>query len=95
MATYTILARVTDAEQQNVQDWATIWGEIKNEIQQRDGEIVSAYAVLGDYDFQFTYEAADEEAAIKIAIAVERYGLDTRTHQMIEADRFGELVDDI
>jgi uncharacterized protein with GYD domain len=51
--------------------------------------------VLGDHDFQFTYEAPDEEAAMKIVVAIERYGLDTQTHQLVDVERMGELTDDI
>lgn len=94
MAKYAILADV-EGDLQNVQEWTKTWGEIKNEIQRFDGEIIDAYAVLGGYDFQFTCEVDDEETAMKIAIAIERYGLDTHTHQLIDVDRLGELVEDI
>lgn len=95
MPTYTALADVRESEFQNVHDLASIWGEIRNEIAQRDGELVDAYAVLGHYDFQLTYRASDEEAAMQIAFAIERYGLDTHTHQVIDVDRLGEFTEDI
>jgi uncharacterized protein with GYD domain len=95
MAKYTILADRVDGDTQNIQEWAKTWGEIENDVRELDGELHDAYAVLGDHDFQFTYEAANEEAAMKIAVAIERHGLDTRTHQLIEIDELGELVDDI
>ncbi len=95
MPTYAVLADVADGDLQNLQEWATTWGEIENEIERLDGTILDAYAVLGDHDLQFTYEAADEDAAIQIAVAIERFGLDTRTHQLIEVERVGELVEDI
>ena len=95
MPTYTVLADARESEFQNIQELAAIWGEIKAAIEELDGELIDAYAVLGDYDYQLTYEAPDEEAAMQIAFAIERYGLDTRTHQVIGVDRLGELVDDI
>jgi uncharacterized protein with GYD domain len=95
MVTYTTLADVTDENLQNVQEWAKTWGNINHEIERFDGEVHEAYAVLGDHDFQFTYEAPDEEAAMKIAVAIERYGLDTQTHQLVDVERMGELTDDI
>jgi len=95
MAKYTILADVVDSDLQNVHEWATTWGEIKNEIDRFGGEILGGYAILGEHDFQFTYEADDEEAAIKIAMAIERYGLDTQTYQVMDIDRLGQLAEDI
>jgi uncharacterized protein with GYD domain len=95
MTKYTILADVEEGNTQNLQEWVKTWGEIETDVQQLDGELLDAYAVLGDYDFQFTYEAADEETAMQIAVAIERYGLDTNTHQLIDVDRLGSLVEDI
>lgn len=95
MVKYTILADIAEGDFQNLQEWATTWGEIEEEIERFGGDILSAYAVLGDHDFQFTYEVPDEEAAVKVAVAIERYGLDTRTHQLVDVDRMGALVEDI
>ena len=95
METYTILADVDGGELQNVQEWAATWGEIEAEMERLDGELLDAAAVLGDHDFQFTYRAADAEAAMRIAVVVERYGLDTRTHRVIDVERLGELVEDL
>jgi uncharacterized protein with GYD domain len=95
MPKYTVFADVVDNDLQNVHEWATTWGEINNEIEEFGGEILGGYAILGDHDFQFIYEADDGEAAIKIAMAIERYGLDTETSQVIDIDRLGELAEDI
>ena len=95
MPTYTVLADVNEGQFQNVQELASIWGEIQGDIEERGGELLDAYAVLGEYDFQLTYRAPDEEAAMQIAFSIERHGLDTETHQVIDVDRLGELVDDI
>jgi uncharacterized protein with GYD domain len=95
MVTYTVLADARESEFQNMQELAAIWGEIRASIAELDGELIDAYAVLGDYDYQMTYEAPDEETAMQIAFVIERFGLDTHTHQVIEVDRLGELVEDI
>lgn len=95
MATYTIQASVVGEHVQNLQEWGETWGEIQQEIERLGGDIVQAYAVLGDYDFRFTFEADDEEAAMRIAVAVERFGLDTRTHQLVDIERLGDLVEDV
>lgn len=94
MPTYQIFADVVEGTAQNVQEWTTTWGEIRTELEDLDAEIVDSYAVLGDHDFQITYRVDDHETAIQAAIAVERHGLDTRTHQLVEIERMGELVED-
>lgn len=95
MVRYTTFADVTDENLQNLQEWAKTWGEIRHEFERFDGEVIDAYAVLGEHDFQITYEVPDEEAAMKISVAIERYGLDTQTHQLVGVERMGELTDDI
>lgn len=95
MATYTILADVRQSDLQNVQEWTKTWGEIKREIEAHGGEFLEAYAILGDHDFQFTYEADDPEDAMQIAVAIERYGLDTHTQQLIDIEKLADLVEDI
>jgi uncharacterized protein with GYD domain len=95
MGTYTALVEVEDSDVQNVQGFASIWGEIRNDVEMQGGEMVDAYAVLGEYDFLLLFEADDPEQAMQISIGVERYGLDTQTMEVIPVDRMGELVDDI
>lgn len=95
MVTYTVFADVDEREFQNTQELATVWADVESDISRFDGELESAYAVLGSYDFQFTYRVDDPESAMKIAFAIERHGLDTTTHQVAEVDRLGDLVEDI
>lgn len=95
MATYTILADVNEDEFQNPQELVAIWGEIREDIERLGGELLHSYALVGGYDFQLTFEVDDEDAAIQIAIAVERHGLDTHTMRALSIDRLGELVDDV
>lgn len=95
MGTFTILADVNEQEFQNPQELVTIWGSIREDIERLGGELVDSYALVGSYDFVLTFEVPEEDAALQIALAIERYGLDTRTMRAISIDRFGELVDDI
>lgn len=95
MVKYTVLADVRASEFQNVQELATIGGEIEREISDLGGELIDSFAILGSYDFQFTFEADGEEQAMQIVFAIERLGLDARTHQVVDTDRLGELTDEI
>ena len=95
MPTYTSLAKVRERDVQNVQDLASIWGELRTEIEDFDAELLDTYAVLGDYDFIVLFESADREEAFKVALAMERHGLDMQTMEVIHTDRFAELVEDI
>ncbi|UPV75560.1 GYD domain-containing protein [Halorussus limi] len=95
MVTYTVLADVNEQEFQNPQELVTVWGEIRADIERLGGELRESYALIGDYDFQLTFEVEEEDAAIQIAMAIERHGLDTKTMRAMSIDRLGELVDDV
>lgn len=95
MATYVVLATVDSTQFQNPQELVSIWGEIKNDVENLGGELLDSHALMGQYDFFLTYELPDDEAAIQVAIAIERYGLDTHSMRAISTDRLGELVDDV
>jgi uncharacterized protein with GYD domain len=93
--TYTSLANVRERDVQNVQELASIWGELRTEVADFDAELHDTYAVLGDYDFIVHFEAADRDEAFKIALAMERHGLDMQTMEVIPTEHFAELVDDV
>ena len=95
MGTYTVLADVNESAFQNPQELVTIWTDIRKDIERLGGELLDSYALVGGYDFQLTFEVADEDAAIQIALAIERHGLDTQTMRAISIDRLSDLVDDI
>ena len=95
MSTYTVLADVNEREFQNAQELVTIWGDIREDVERLGGELVDSYALVGGYDFLLTFEVDDEDAAMQIAIAIERHGLDTETMRAVPIERMGELVDDI
>lgn len=95
MATYMALVDVDDQRIQNVQELAAIWGEIGNDVTELGGELVDAYAILGEHDFLVVFEADGRDGAFKTSVSMERYGLDTQTMEIIPVEDLGGLVDDI
>jgi uncharacterized protein with GYD domain len=95
MGTYTALVDVADANVQNVQEFASVWGDIRQDIEDSGGELQDAYAILGEHDFLVLFEAGDQQQALQIALSMERYGLDTQTMEIIPVEQFGEIVEDI
>lgn len=95
MATYMALVDVDDQRIQNVQELAAIWGEIGNDVAELGGELVDAYAILGEHDFLVVFEADGRDGAFKTSVSMERYGLDTQTMEIIPVEDLGGLVDDI
>lgn len=95
MPTYTSLAKVKERNVQNVQELASIWAELTAEVEDFDAELLDTYAVLGNYDFIVQFEAADSDEAFKVALAMERHGLDMQTMEVIPTDRFADLVEDV
>lgn len=88
------LVDVDETRVQNAQEFATIWGDVRNDLEEMDAELLDAYAILGERDFLALFEAEGREQAFQASVAVERYGLDTQTMELIPVDRLGELVDD-
>jgi uncharacterized protein with GYD domain len=95
MDTWVALVDVNEPEIQNVQELASIWGELRHDVQDHGGELREAYALLGSRDFLVLFEAETRNDAFKIAVGAERYGLDVETMQAIPLDEMGELVDEI
>jgi len=95
MPTYTSLATVMERNVQNVQELASIWGELAAEVDDFDAELLDTYAVLGNYDFIVQFEASDRDEAFKVALAMERHGLDMQTMEVVPTDQFADLVEDV
>jgi len=95
MGTYMALVDVTDETVQNVQDLATVWGDLTGDIETLGGELVDAYAILGEHDYLVIFEAEGRDEAFQTSVSIERYGLDTQTMELIPVDDLGELVQDI
>lgn len=94
MPTYAAHVTVEDREFQNVQELASIWGEIRGELEAFDVEIVDTYAVLGAYDFLLLFEAPDRDTVFRAAITIESHGLDLQTMEITPTEDFAELVED-
>jgi uncharacterized protein with GYD domain len=94
MPTYAAHVSVEDRKFQNVQELASIWGEIRGDLEEFDVELIDTYAVLGGYDFLVLYEAPDRDTAFKTAITVESHGLDLETAEIASTEDFADLVDD-
>lgn len=93
--TYMSLVKATDRNVQNIQELASIWGEIRTEVEAFDASLVDSYAVLGDYDFVVIFDAADSDTAFKAALTMERHGLDAQTMEVVSTDHFANLVEDV
>jgi uncharacterized protein with GYD domain len=89
------LVDVTDETVQNVQDLATVWGGLTGDIEALGGELIDAYAILGEHDYIVIFEADGRDKAFQTSVSIERYGLDTQTMEIIPVDDLGELVQDI
>ncbi|AEN06891.1 GYD domain-containing protein [Halolamina sp.] len=95
MDTYMALVDVTDETVQNIQDLATIWGDLTGDIEALGGELLDAYAIIGEHDYLIVFEAEGRDGAFKTSVSIERYGLDTQTMEIIPVEELGGLVDDI
>jgi uncharacterized protein with GYD domain len=96
MPTWIALVEVTDAEFQNLQEFASIWGDIRLEVEELnpDVEITDTYALLGQYDFLLVFDAPDRDSVFELSLAVERHGLDMTTMEGVPIEHFAHLVDD-
>ncbi|WP_255194385.1 GYD domain-containing protein [Natronobeatus ordinarius] len=95
MVTYASFIDVDDRTVQNAQELASIWGEIKTELESHDAELLESYAILGGHDFLVIFDAPDREGAFKSALTLHRHGLDCETVPLVDTDDFAHLVDEI
>jgi len=95
MSTYAALVDVADSEIQNVQSLAARWGDVRADAADLHVDLLDVYALLGESDFLFVFDAPDRDAAFRFAAVAERYGLSTHTMPAIPVERFGELVDEV
>ena len=95
MPTYIAHVDVDEMEYQNPQEFVSIWGSIREDVQQVGGEIEDTHAVLGPYDFDVRFHVDGDEEAFRVTQLIERHGLDTETYQTLPIERLGEIVDDL
>jgi uncharacterized protein with GYD domain len=94
MQTWLSLVEVDGAEFQDLQELASLWGDISLELEEIDAEIVETYALLGRFDFLLVFEAPDRDSVFELALAAERHGLDMTTMEGVPIEHFGSLVDE-
>ncbi|MCO8244510.1 MULTISPECIES: GYD domain-containing protein [unclassified Haladaptatus] len=94
MSKYASLVTV-EQNYQNVQELASIWGDIRNELETHETTLESTYAILGEYDFLLIIDAEDRDAAYRASLCIERYGLDMQTMEILPMEDFAGLVEDL
>ena len=92
---YASLVTSDARDVQNAQELASIWGEIRNEVESYGCELVDSYAILGKHDFLIIFDAGDREGAFKTALTLRRHGLSAQTMELVDTDDFAHLVDEI
>ena len=95
MGTYASFIDVDDRTVQNAQELASIWGEVRTELEGHEVELLDSYAILGANDFLVIFDAPDREAAFKAALTLHRHGLECETVPLVDTDDFSHLVDEI
>ncbi|WP_227353069.1 GYD domain-containing protein [Haladaptatus salinisoli] len=93
MAKYVALVDIR-GQIQNVQELASVWGDIRIEFEEFGVDLEGSYAVLGEYDYLLIFDAPDRDTAFKAGIAVESHGMDMQTMEIIPIDDFAQLVED-
>ena len=94
MSKYASLVNV-EQNYQNVQELASIWGDVRTELEEHEASLEETYAILGEYDFLLIIDAEDRNAAYQASLCIERYGLDMQTMEIIPMSEFANLVDDL
>jgi uncharacterized protein with GYD domain len=92
---YVTLVDVDESNAQNVQELASLWGEIDNELANIGVEVEESFAVLGEVDFLVIFEAPSTDVAFQADTVLERHGLDVQTETVTSTDHFAELVGDL
>ena len=72
---FVSLVDVDDVNAQNVQELASLWGRIENELQELDVDVRESYALLGSTDFLVVFEAPTTDEAFQAEVVLERHGL--------------------
>ncbi len=94
MPTFVAFADVEVGEYQNVQELASIWGDLRTDLEERDVTLEDAYVLLGDKDVLMIFDAPSREDALEASIAAQHYGISLQTMEAMHVDRLGELVND-
>ncbi|WP_251342844.1 GYD domain-containing protein [Haloplanus halophilus] len=93
--TYVALIDVADPNVQNMQELASVWGDITREFDRIGASIEDAYAALGEHDFLVIFDGSGTETAFQADVILERHGLDVQTMEVVDTETFSELVTDL
>ncbi|MDS0282471.1 GYD domain-containing protein [Haloarcula onubensis] len=94
MTTHVLLADVNEQRFHTFQELASIWGDIRNDIEDAGGEVHDSNVLIGDYDLQVVFDADDEETVLEVSMAVQRHGLNTKTMRAVPMAQIGEYATD-
>lgn len=92
---FVALVDCNETTAQNIQELASIWGTIDNELAEIGARVDDAYAVLGEIDFLIVFHAPSTDVAFQADIILERHGFDVQMMEIAPTDRFSELVEDL
>jgi uncharacterized protein with GYD domain len=92
---FVALVDVTESNVQNVQEMASVWGEIRREFEEIGATVEESYAVLGGFDFLVVFESPDAETAFRADVVLERHGLEVQTMHVVDTESFAGLVEDL
>lgn len=92
---FVALIDIDESNVQNVQEMASMWGDVRREFEEVGASIEESYALLGEYDFLVTFEAPEMGTAFEADVVLERHGLSVQTMEMIDTAKFSELVRDV
>lgn len=93
--TYAALIDIADPNVQNMQEMASIWGDVQQEFDRIGASIEDSYAALGGHDFIVIFESSTTETAFRADVILERHGLDVQTMEVVDTGAFAELVTDL
>ena len=94
MQTYAAFANVETGEYQNTQELASIWGDLRQDLEGRDCDLRDAYILLGERDVLLLFDADDRQSALEASIAAQHYGINLDTMEAIHVDDLGAVVED-
>jgi len=93
--TFVALIDIDEPNVQNIQEAASIWGDVKQEFEAIGASIEESYATLGAFDFVVIFDGPSTETAFKADVILERHGLSVQTMEALDTTEFSKLVKDL
>jgi len=89
MPTYVMLTRLTDDGCETIKKKPHRVKEVKEEVEEMGGKVLSQYVMFGPYDFLNIIEAPDNETISKISLELASRGtVRVETYPLIEVENF-------